>query len=259
MKKILLTICAVIFININANLDQSKIAKFIFAQNHHNPNQLPSSWQLHHNKKPANLMWSILIPTLVERNDQFKFIFTKLMQQIDDANLQDKVEIVFFRDNREAGVGFKRNKLIENASGKYTCFVDDDDDVHDEYIPMIYNKLLEGKDCVKLVGIYHWIGHYKQPFIHSIKYNSYFAKNKVYYRPPNHLNPILRSITTRFRFIDERNHGEDTDWAMRICKSKIIKTESSIEEPYYLYNFDDKKSATHNRLKKAKIQKSRYY
>ena len=228
---------------------QPELNTFLHKKTHHDPSNLPSSWQLFFDKKPSNLVWSILIPTLVERSDQFQEIFTKLIDQIKATNLEDKVEIVFFRDDREGDVGFKRNKLIENASGKYTCFVDDDDDVHNEYIPMLYEKLLEGKNCVKLIGIYHHIGHYKKPFIHSIEYDSYFEKNNIYYRPPNHLNPIKKSITSNFKFPDKRNHGEDTDWAMRICKAKVIKTESTVDEPYYFYNFDAKKSVSHQKLK----------
>ena len=208
MKKTILALYPLfLFTSIYSNLNSDQISLFINASSHHNPENLPSSWHLFFEQKPDNLMWSILIPTLVERSLQFETLFTKLIHQIEDANLQDQIEIVFFRDDREADVGFKRNKLIENASGKYTCFVDDDDDVHTRYIPMLYEKLLEGKDCVKLVGIIDWIGQKnlsQRTFIHSTKYHSWFEKDAVYYRPPNHINPILRSITSQFKFIDNK-------------------------------------------------------
>ena len=242
-----------------APLNPATITNFVNSATHHDPKALPSSCYLFDTDKPLDLMWSILIPTLVERSQEFEILFTKLLRQIETENLQTKVEIVFFRDAREGDVGYKRNQLLANASGKYTCFVDDDDDVHEQYIAMIYQKLLEDCDCVKLVGIYHHIGFMKRKFIHSILYNSYFEKDQVYYRPPNHLNPIKRSISTQFKFPDQKNFGEDTDWAMQICKANVIKSEAIIEEPYYFYNFDPKKSVSWQKIqllhKKSRVNK----
>lgn len=219
------------------------IKNFINQQTWHNPAYLPSSYQLFYTQKPPALVWSILIPTLIERSGQFEQIFTKLLLQIVQAGLQDKVEIVFYRDNRDATVGYKRNQLIKQASGQYICFVDDDDDISNNYIELIYNALLQNKDCVKLIGVFS-ANNLKKLFIHSISYDSYFEANYIYYRPPNHLNPIKREIAINFQFPNQLSFGEDTDWAMQICRSEALKTEAEICEPYYFYNFDAQKSVS---------------
>jgi len=219
----------------------AQIKAFINQATKHDPNHLPSSCELFYAQKPDDLILSILIPTLVERSLQFEQIFTKLLLQILQANLQNQIEIVFYRDNRDATVGYKRNQLIANASGKYTCFVDDDDDVHAQYITLIYQALLQNCDCVKLLGIYSE-NHIKRLFIHSIAYQSWFEFNQVYYRPPNHLNPIKREITSKFQFPNHMNYSEDADWSMQICRAGAIKTEANLQVPYYFYNFDAQKS-----------------
>ncbi len=247
-----LYLTTLLFTNLSlvALIDDIKIVTFINQTSHHSPQHLPSSLELYPNQPNTNsLIWSILIPTLVERRPQFIQLFTKILRQIEAQNLENRIEIIFFSDNREADVGFKRNQLLSAAKGKYTCFVDDDDDLDEEYIQLIYNKLLDDCDCVKLVGIYHHIDRDKRTFIHSIAYKGYFEKNQIYYRPPNHLNPIKREIALKVKFDDQSSYGEDTDWAMKICKAGLIKTESQIEKPYYFYNFDPKKSVSVQKLR----------
>lgn len=181
-------------------------------------------------------LWSILICTLDERADKFNYIYSKLLHQITQLNLNFDIEILFFRDNREYSVGYKRNMLIEKSRGAYICFIDDDDDIHAQYIKMIYRGLQTNPDCVSLKGIMTTNGKKPQKFIHSIRYRSYAFKNGIFYRPPNHLNPIRRSIAILYKF-PEVSMGEDTAWAMQIANGRLIKTEYSINTPYYFYNF----------------------
>jgi len=179
-------------------------------------------------------IWSILICTLDEREAQFNSIYSNLNEQIKKLGLEDKIEVLFYRDNRQVSVGYKRNELLNRSKGKYICFCDDDDEVHSNYIGMIYEQLLKDPDCVNLIGIITHDGRNPRYFTHSIQYNHYYEHNNVYFRPPNHLNPIRRSIAIQFLF-PEKNFGEDTDWAMKIANSKLLKTEEIISEPYYFY------------------------
>ena len=127
--------------------------------------------------------------------------------------------------------------MLDKSLGEYVCFIDDDDLVHENYIQMIYEKLLQNPDCVSLTGIITINNKTSRKFIHSVEYTSLFDQDGIACRPPNHLNPIKRSIAIQFKFPLE-NVGEDTAWAMQICKAKLIKTEIKITEPYYFYRFN---------------------
>ncbi len=180
--------------------------------------------------------WSILICTLFEREKHFSELYNKLLKQIQVNNLEEKIEILSFKDNREFSVGHKRSCLLKKSRGMYINFIDDDDDIHENYIQMIYEKLKNRPDCVSLFGIITFNGDYPTSFIHSIQYNHYFEKDGVYYRPPNHLNTIKRSVASQFLF-PNISFSEDTSWAMQIAESGLLKKEESIMIPYYFYQY----------------------
>jgi glycosyltransferase involved in cell wall biosynthesis len=204
----------------------------------------------HDEQTAQTKMWSILICTLEERTESFNKIYNKLQYQIAANNLGDQIEILFFRDNREHSIGFKRNALLKQSQGRYVCFVDDDDDVHGRYIPMIYEKLLQNPDCVSLLGIMTTNGKHPEIFKHSLAYNDkYCTENGVHLRPPNHLNPIRRDIALQFSF-PENNFGEDRSWTLLLAQSGLLKTEAVLDVPYYFYLYDGKyngQSALHEK------------
>lgn len=185
-------------------------------------------------------VWSILICTLQEREELFQRLYNDLSQQIKTNHLEDQVEILFHKDNREISVGQKRNELMNRSNALYVNFVDDDDRVHPNYIAMIYEKLAKQPDCVSLVGEITINGKNPKKFIHSIKYDHYFETNEAYYRPPNHINTMKRSIASQFSYLPI-SYGEDLNWAMRVAKSGLLKVEEEINVPYYFYDYIEKK------------------
>jgi len=56
---------------------------------------------------------SILIPTLLERQDVFDKMVNGLYKQIKDNNLEDKVEVISICDNRNIPVVEKRNAVTK--------------------------------------------------------------------------------------------------------------------------------------------------
>ncbi len=185
----------------------------------------------------------ILICTLESRRVLFDELHAKLTRQIEASGQVGRVGIRFLRDQKQITVGKKRNILMGMAEAEYTCFVDDDDDVADDYVSMLAKALESQPDCVSLVGILSCPGLPPRQFIHSLQYSRYFEKNGVFYRPPNHLNPIRRDLGLLARF-PEKNLGEDTEWAMQLCRKDVLKTEARVEQPYYFYRFDPEKSET---------------
>lgn len=182
------------------------------------------------------MILSILICSLEERKEYLNRLTEKLKLQ----NKYEDVEICVYTDNKENSIGTKRNSLLNNAKGKYVCFIDDDDMVSDNYIDLVREGCFTDKDCISLNGVITFDGQNAKQFIHSIKYNSYFEENDIYYRPPNHLNAIKKELVKDIKF-EEINYGEDTDWAMKICNLGILKTEHEIQEIIYLYIFNSNK------------------
>lgn len=196
------------------------------------------------------MKWSILICTLPNRAQLFKSLTQKLHGQIGALGLADQVEVLSFLDNKEHTVGHKRNVLMERSQAEYSCFIDDDDDVSDWYVERIYGGLLTNPDCVSLTGIFTRRGRHPQTFIHSLDYTSYFEEDRIFYRPPNHLNPVRRELVKQVQF-PELNHGEDSNWAMTVCKKQLLRTEFKIDDPYYFYRFDSQKSETFRHMNRT--------
>ena len=77
---------------------------------------------------------SILIPSIPERLEKVARLYYKLQSQIKGR----PVEILSLCDNMKMSIGEKRNKLKDMAKGEYWAFVDDDDDISDNYIDAFF-------------------------------------------------------------------------------------------------------------------------
>lgn len=182
------------------------------------------------------MLFSILIPTLESRKERFSRLYEKLGKQIAENSLVSEVEVLYFLDNKEHSLGFKRNELIRMAKGKFIAFADDDDDISDDYVSLICRVIKENPDidCIGIKGIITFNGKEPHIFIHSLKYKEYFSRGGVYFRPPYHLNPIRREIACRYKF-EDINYSEDIDWAMRMCRDRALQKEYFIDKAIYFY------------------------
>jgi glycosyltransferase involved in cell wall biosynthesis len=171
---------------------------------------------------------SILICSLVGREVSLK----KLLNLLEPQKTDD-IEIIVDIDNKEVTTGAKRNRLLKKATGEYIAFIDDDDLVSNDYIFKILNAIESKPDCCGMEGL---ITFKKQnitrTFIHSIKYNSWFTKDEVYYRCPNHLSPVKRILALKAMFPD-LTISEDIEYSKRLLP--FLKTEVYIKNPIYFY------------------------
>ena len=170
---------------------------------------------------------SILTATMHERNGIFRNI-AKVLK----AQSTPEVEMLAICDNGELSVGAKRNQLLEAAKGDYVCFVDDDDMISPFYTFGILSAIKDNPDCVGIEGIITSNGVGPKKFVHSVQYVDWFEKDDVYYRCPNHLNPIKREIALDTKF-PEIYCGEDRDFSYRLAGK--LKTEVYIKGPIYFY------------------------
>lgn len=176
------------------------------------------------------MKWSICILTVPERNLEFNRIKGMLGYQIKDKD----VEILV--NSKTGDVGTKRQWCLDNASGEYISFVDDDDLVAHDFIDSIYPLL--DRDYVGFQVQSYRDGEKNKPTYHSLRYDEWSEDEKGWYRNVSHLNPIRTELARDGVF--EGEYGEDKRWA----DSVDPKTEHYINRPMYFYFYSDKHSLT---------------
>ena len=176
---------------------------------------------------------SILIPTLVERRTQCERLKASLRERFARICPNLRLEIAEALDNREMSVGLKRRNLLADAKGRYTAFIDDDDDVTDAYFEDFLACFTAGHDVMRLRG---QMGEHT--FTHSLVYpiTGKMYVDGVFVRPPNHLNPMLAEVAKLVRF-EDATRGEDLKWTLDIAKTGFLHTETQSDPAriHYIY------------------------
>lgn len=171
---------------------------------------------------------SILICSLKGREGMLRNLMSILRGQ-----MTNDVEILVEKNNRKITIGAKRNILLGRARGDYVVFVDDDDRISGNYISKILNAISTLPDCVGIEGEIHFKKKgITRKFIHSIQYDKWFESRGIYYRCPNHLNPVKREIALKIAFPNVSKR-EDEHYSLRI--RLLLKTEVYIKGTVYFY------------------------
>jgi glycosyltransferase involved in cell wall biosynthesis len=173
-------------------------------------------------------LFSILICTLKNRENYLARLVERLRPQT-DASIE-----ILINSHETDSIGRKRNVLIGHASGRYLAFIDDDDLVSNDYVARITSSLVEEPDVVGIEGVITFDGQDPRTFIHSLRYNSWFEADGVYYRNPNHLNPV-RSALAKTIDIPDINYAEDREYSRLLLP--LLKTEVYLERPIYFYEY----------------------
>lgn len=184
---------------------------------------------------------SILIATIPERSEQFCKLFNRISALSFDCGYNE-IEILSDSTNRydEPGgitVGEKRNKLLQKASGKYIMFVDDDDDVTDNFLDILYPLLDSDYDV---------INPNVRAYIDGVEY---IIDQSIFYEPEQLQNigktkrfPSVMSVWLREKAIKATfpalNNGEDFKWTSQINP----KTELKIDDILQIYNYSSTKT-----------------
>ncbi len=171
---------------------------------------------------------SILICHLEDR----KPLLDRLMACL-NPQINPDVEVLVETDSGALTTGAKRNILLDKALGDFISFVDDDDLLSPRYVSQILTAIDKNPDVVGMEGLLIRASLTPRKFIHSIRYKSWFEEKGIYYRPPNHLNPVRRALALQTKFPDKKI-GEDRDYSMRLMP--LLKTEVMVDsEPLYFY------------------------
>ena len=123
--------------------------------------------------------FSILIPTMKSREPLFREVLSEVERQISEITTA-KIEVLYESDNGELTLGAKRNLLINRASGKYCCFIDDDDVISPNYLKTFLPMLDNDYDCASFIGAYYHNGKFIKLFYHSIDIKTWYETDEYF-------------------------------------------------------------------------------
>lgn len=179
------------------------------------------------------MKWSILIPTVVNRPDKFARLRDTLAPQLE--KYKGDVEVVVFYNNYERELSELRQLMIETTKADYLNFIDDDDDVSDDYVDSIYPKL-DGVDYIGFRVAFYQNNQKQKPVIHSLTCEGWLDNGEGFYRRGTLINPTKRELMLKagFKHSDYRKGiPEDTTYAQRV--DKLLKTENFIDKEVHIY------------------------
>ncbi len=175
---------------------------------------------------------SLLLATVVNR----AALFAKLHAEVLRQSANKPVEVLVACDNKEISIGKKRQNLLEQATGDYIAFIDDDDWIAETYVDSILAALESSPDCVGFKIHCTTNGMNPQSAITSMRYKQWGENVDGYahVRSPYHKSPVKREIALKVGFPDLR-YAEDKPFSAGI--TRLVKTEAFVDKVLYYYRY----------------------
>jgi hypothetical protein len=189
-------------------------------------------------RKTYEYDWSVMVPTIPGREAKLQALLKKVREIASRVAPELRVEICLDFDNRESSIGVKRQRLLAAAKGKYSSFIDDDDDITDAYVEDVRAMIKGGFHTMRLYGS---MQNYRFMHSTSVKLTDPMAtkdEHPIFQRPPNHLNPMMADIAKLIQF-KNATYGEDLDWTLTLYRTGFLQTEYRSPVPdrvHYIYN-----------------------
>jgi hypothetical protein len=182
---------------------------------------------------------SFLIPTIAGREKSLIRLTDSIHEKMARLAPHLRYTINLGFDNREMSIGMKRQTMIQASNGKYSAFIDDDDEITDAYIEDMRETIQGSYPVMRLRGR---IDPYT--FTHSLEntLKGAMARGEVFLRPPNHLNPMMTDVAKLIHYKDALR-GEDLDWTIRMSRTGFLTSEHRSDDSriHYIYNMGERK------------------
>jgi hypothetical protein len=179
---------------------------------------------------------SILILSVPNRiNTHLNKLISKIENQITQNNLNKKIEYLILIDNKIRSIGRKRNDLLNIALGKFITFIDDDDEISEDYIKEIYDAIEKNNDVDVITFKQNcFIENYPKAIVTFGLKNPHedYAPGTIFKRPPYHMCIWNNRIAKKHEFLNS-NYGEDRNWIEKL--NKEAKTEYFIDKILHAY------------------------
>lgn len=178
---------------------------------------------------------SILTPTIITRWDQAEKLAFKIMGQIEEKECTGDVEHLILHDNCTRTIGAKRQSLVNIARGEYIAFVDDDDDVSDDYVASLLAAIEMESDVITFHQLAIYNGLESEVHFGINNRDEAFKPGGITLRAPWHVCAWKRSAIAPCQFA-ETNYGEDRIWSLQARQR--AKTGYHIPRVLHTYRHD---------------------
>lgn len=177
--------------------------------------------------------WTILIPTISQRDALFRRLLAVLLPQLDEH--AGMVRVMAWLNDGQPPLGEVRDRMIEAAGTDYVSFIDDDDLVPDYYVAEIVQALHQEPDHVGFKIDYSVDGVGKEIVDHSLHWGRWGRSSEgQLYRDFTHIDPVRREHAMRGYFNRARaGRAEDRVWVKQVRKHLV--TEVYIDKIMYHY------------------------
>lgn len=190
--------------------------------------------------RPNPVKLSILVPSLPSRFDShLRTLLDKLNRQTDG---RDDVEVLVLTDNKMRSVGLKRDALVKSARGEFCAFVDDDDNVSDDYVSSIIDCIRANPDADVIT--FNQVSQVNDGNPYTVRFGlgnpheeagtDDSGRWRDIRRPPYHVCAWRTELARRHDFADA-SYGEDRHWAMRAARDARASAHIDKVLHYYFY------------------------
>jgi len=177
--------------------------------------------------------WTILIPTIGQRDALFRRLLERLLPQLDEQ--AGRVRVLAYWNNGGPALGEIRDDMVAAAATDYVSFIDDDDMVPEFFVAECMTAMAGGPDKVGFRVGYHVDGKLEEVADQSIRHGGWHRDAAgVLCRDITHIGPIRTDIARRGLFRRAgRGKAEDRVWVKQV--RPYVKTEVYIDKIMYDY------------------------
>ena len=194
------------------------------------------------------IVFSILMLSIPSRFQKMVNLYNKVYSQT--VNRED-VEILCLIDNKSMTIPEKRNVLLHSARGKYLAYLDDDDDVSDDYVDTIVSTLKESPET-DVLSFNQRSSYNGKEFNVRCRVGNPFQN--LWMKPDGELGDLLRppfhwcvwrsEIGKKYSFREIYSEtgqvSEDIDWVTRMLVD--VKHETNLQKTLHFWNFDSRET-----------------
>ena len=159
---------------------------------------------------------------------------------------------VFVKHEEEIGVSHARNVGLDISHGEYITFVDNDDDVADDYLHQLYQAMR--KESSKYD--YCLIPSYSDNRIIA-DYNKIDLKNPVKSLWSVWHYCYNRRIINNIRFDENLNVGEDIGWLKQVLPEDKENNGILLKTPIYYYKWVNNENSLSHRFNRGEITREK--